>query len=268
MLAGFGAAGGHQGFTVFSRVRQDTVALVACNVVNACPLVEAGVGGAFIDVGLTVWASEAHATGANISAGHILAGASIHTRVGFTLIVVDVTVFTAPARVAQAFIAIDLVFTVTMDAGVAEALIDLGEAGGIMVTFWTHAGEAVDAIDARAAIVAGVDGTLVDIDVTHGTCVAGFTGTLVAIDFVDAGPRVTGIALAVINVDFTVDSCGALGAAADVGVLAVLAGASISARLAQTLVDVGLTQPAGVPRVAVTAEGGQAVDAGTIVARV
>lgn len=49
--------------------------------------------------------SEAHATGANVSAGHILAGASIHTWVGFTLVVVDVAVFTAPARVAQAFIA-------------------------------------------------------------------------------------------------------------------------------------------------------------------
>lgn len=39
------------------------------------------------------------------------------------------------------------------------------------------------------------------------TRVAGFAGTLVAIDLVDAGPIVTGIALAVVNVDFTVDSC-------------------------------------------------------------
>ncbi len=128
------------------------------------------------------------------------------------------------------------------------------------------------------------------------TCVAGFTGTFVAIDLVDAGPIVTGIAFAVVNVDFTVDSCqkiafsnlecqkkshvcisicmcvevtfGALGAAADVGVLSVLAGASVPARLAQTLVDVGLTQPAGVSGVAVATEGGQAVDAGTVVARV
>ncbi len=55
-----------------------------------------------------------------------------------------------------------------VDAGIAEALVDLGEAGGIMVTFWTRAGEAVDAIDTGATIVAGVDGTLVDVDVTHG----------------------------------------------------------------------------------------------------
>lgn len=61
-------------------------------------------------------------------------------------------------------------------------------------------------------------------------------------------------------------TCGALGADAEVGVLSVLAGASVSARLAQTFVDVGLTQPAGVSGLAVAAEGGQAVHAGTVVA--
>ena len=49
-------------------------------------------------------------------------------------------------------------------------------------------------------------------------------------------------------------TCGALGTAADVGVHPVLAGASVSARLAQTLIDVGLTQPARVSKVAVAAE--------------
>ncbi len=38
-----------------TRVRQDAVALVACHVVDARPLVEAGVGGTLIDVGLAVW---------------------------------------------------------------------------------------------------------------------------------------------------------------------------------------------------------------------
>ncbi len=68
------------------------------------------------------------------------------------------------------------------------------------------------------------------------------------------------------NSDNPVITCGALGAAADVGVLFVLAGASIPARLTKTLVDVGLAQTASVSRVAVAAEGGQAVDAGTVVA--
>jgi len=135
------------------------------------------------------------------------------------------------------------------------------------------------------------------------TRVAGLAGALVAVDLVDAGPVVTGVAFAVVDVDLAVDSCrgkklvkvflklqkhtmsdicvcvcvcvcgggvtgGALGAAAHVGVLSVLAGASVPARLAQALVDVGLAQPPGVAGAALAAEGGQAVDAGAVVARV
>lgn len=37
------------------------------------------------------------------------------------------------------------------------------------------------------------------------TCVARLTGALIAIDLVNTGPKVAGIALAVVNVDFTVD---------------------------------------------------------------
>lgn len=54
-----------------------------------------------------------------------------------------------------------------VDAGVAQALVDLGETSGVMVTIWTDAGEGVDAVNAGAAVVAGVDGTLIDVDVTH-----------------------------------------------------------------------------------------------------
>ena len=47
---------------------------------------------------------------------------------------------------------VDLVLTVTVDTRVAEALVDLREAGGVVVTFRTHAGEAVDAVDTGAAV--------------------------------------------------------------------------------------------------------------------
>lgn len=137
-----------------------------------------------------------------------------------------------------------------------------------MVTLRTHAGEAVDPVNAGAAVVTGVDGALVDVDVTHGPCEAGFTCTLITVDPIDARPRVTGVALAVVDVDLTVDPCGPLGAATDVGVLAVLAGAPVPAGLAQAFVDVGLTEPARVSGVAVAAEGGEAVDAGPVVTRV
>lgn len=63
-------------------------------------------------------------------------------------------------------------------------------------------------------------------------------------------------------------TCGAFGADAQVGVDPILAGAAVSARLAEALVDVGLAQSAGVSGVAVAAEGGQAVHAGAVVAGV
>lgn len=65
---------------------------------------------------------------------------------------------------------------------------------------------------------------------------------------------------------YVVTTCGAFGAVADVRILSVLAGASIPARLTQTLVNIGLAQPAGVSGSAVAAEGGQAVDARTVMA--
>lgn len=124
------------------------------------------------------------------------------------------------------------------------------------------------------------------------TCVSRFTGAFVAIDPVDAGSIFAKIILAVVNIDFTVDSwrkrdlsfsmnfmitnkyksaqmtsC-ALGTAADVGIRPVLACASVPAGLTQTLVDVGLAQPTGVSGCAVAAEGGQAVLAGAVVTRV
>lgn len=65
---------------------------------------------------------------------------------------------------------IDFVLTVAMDTRVAKALVDLGEAGGVMVTLWTLTGEAVDAINAGATVVTRVEGTFVKVDVTHGSC--------------------------------------------------------------------------------------------------
>lgn len=90
------------------------------------------------------------------------------------------------------------------------------------------------------------------------TCVARFTGTLVPIDLVNAGSIVAGIAFAIIDVHFAVDSwerkhfsqqnvhkrdvamahliffvtCSAFRAAANVGILTVLTGATVSAGLA------------------------------------
>ena len=54
-----------------------------------------------------------------------------------------------------------------MDAGVAATLVHLRQAGGVIVALWAQAGVAVDAVHTCAPVVTGVNGTIVDVDVTH-----------------------------------------------------------------------------------------------------
>lgn len=232
IFTGFGAAGCQQYLTVFTSVRQQTVALVSSHIVDAGALVEAGVGGTLVDVSLAVRSSEASSACAVVSAGHVLAGSPVHARVGLTLVVIDVTVGAAPAGVAGTFVAIDEVLASAVDAGVAATLVHLRQTGGVVVAFWAQAGKAVDAVDACAAVVTGVDGTLIDVDVTHCSCVAGLACTLVAIDFVDAPPVVAGFALTVVQVNLAIETCCAFGASTNIRVLPVLASATILAGLA------------------------------------
>lgn len=74
-----------------------------------------------------------------------------------------------------------------MDAGVTVALIDLGQARGIVVAFGAAAGEASDAILTGTPIVAGAACTLINVDVAHAPCVAWLAGTLVAVNLVQTG---------------------------------------------------------------------------------
>lgn len=195
-------------------------------------MVQTWVGGTFIDIGLAVGSSEASSAGADVSTDHVFTGASIHARVGLTLIIVYVTVFANPTRVTKTFISVDFIFAVTMDTRVAEALVDLGETCRITVSFRTHTGELIVAIDASAPIVARVDGTFINVYVAHGPGVTRLTSTFIAIDFVNTGPIVTRIAFTIINVDFTIYSSSAFGTVANVHIFSVLACASISAWLA------------------------------------
>lgn len=54
-----------------------------------------------------------------------------------------------------------------MDTGVAATLVHLRQAGGVVVALRAQAGEAIDAIDTSASVVTRVDGTFIDVDVTH-----------------------------------------------------------------------------------------------------
>lgn len=62
---------------------------------------------------------------------------------------------------------VDEILAAAVDTGVAATLVHLRQAGGVVVALWAQAGEAVDAVDTRATVVTRVDGTFIDVDVTH-----------------------------------------------------------------------------------------------------
>lgn len=89
--------------------------------------------------------------------------------------------------------------------------------------------------------MAGIDGTVINVDVTHSPCVAGLAGTFVAIDFVYASSIIAGLALTVIEVYFTVEACSSFGAGTNIRVLPVLTCSTILTWLADTFIYVCLT---------------------------
>lgn len=104
--------------------------------------------------------------------------------------------------------------------------------------------------------MAGIDGTVINVDVTHSPCVAWFASTLIAIDLVYASSIITGLALAVIKVYFTVEACGSFGAGTNIGVFPVLTCSAILTWLAEAFIYVCLTQAASITRTTIACKGG------------
>lgn len=184
VFAGAGGTWGQYHLTRGSCVGQRTVALVPGDIINAGPLVQAGVGGTFVDVGLAVRATEAFSAGAHVATCHVSAGATIDTRVRLTFVVVDITVCSTPPRGTVTLVPVEAIPAGPMDAGVTVALIDFRQACGVMVALRAAAGEARDAILTGTPIVAGAACTLINVDIAHASCIAWFAGTLVAINLV------------------------------------------------------------------------------------
>lgn len=105
----------------------------------------------------------------------------------------------------------------------------------------------------------GIDGTVINVDVTHSPCIAWLTGTLVAIDFVYASSIIAGMALTVIKVYFTVEACSSFGAGTNIGVFSVLTCSTILTRLAKAFIYVCLTQAASITRTTIASKGGQSI---------
>lgn len=56
--------------------------------------------------------------------------------------------------------------TAPMDAGIAQALVHLRVAAGVMGTFRAYAAETVHIVDARCTLAAGIGGTFINVHVT------------------------------------------------------------------------------------------------------
>lgn len=78
-----------------------------------------------------------------------------------------------PPAPAPSSLPVQPVVAFPVDAGIAVALIHFGQALGVMEALGAEAGEAIDAILARAPVVAGVAGALVNVDVAHAACERG-----------------------------------------------------------------------------------------------
>lgn len=93
-----------------------------------------------------------------------------------------------------------------MDAGIAQALIHLRVAAGVMGTFRAHAAETIHIIDARCALAAGIGGTLIDVNVTSLPCKSRRADTTVTTDAVHTHAMDTRVASTVIKINFTINS--------------------------------------------------------------
>lgn len=57
-----------------------------------------------------------------------------------------------------------------MDAGVAQALVHLREAAGVMGPLGAYTAETIHIVDARCTLATGIGGTLINVNVTSLPC--------------------------------------------------------------------------------------------------
>lgn len=76
--------------------------------------------------------------------------------------------------------------------------------------------EAIFPIHTGASLSTRAGCTFIDLHIAEGPCESRLTDTIVAVDAITANSKSTGVAGTVINVDFTVHTCGSRRTAAEV----------------------------------------------------
>ena len=88
-------------------------------------------------------------------------------------------------------------------ARVGVAVVDIGLAIDALKARGAIAGVAVDPVDARSSVDAGVSGAVIDVGFAIGAGVSGCAGTGVAVDAIVAGPTVlAGVGVTIVDVGF------------------------------------------------------------------
>lgn len=107
---------------------------------------------------------------APVSIHQIVTSSSILAWIRKTFIFVHFTVDSNPACIAEALVSTEAPSTVSMDAGIAQALIHLRVTAGVMGPLGAHTTETVHIIDARCTLATGIGGTLINVNVTSLPC--------------------------------------------------------------------------------------------------
>lgn len=155
-----------------------------------------------------------------------------------------------------------------MDAGIAQTLIHLGVAAGVMGPLWAKASETVHIIDTGRPLATGIGGTLIDVNVTSLSCESWGADTAVTVHSIHADTIDTGATSAVIEIDFTVNARRAGLAVALVAIHQVDAATLVQAGAAVTFIYLVTADGAHVPWVADTGVGINAILALTMMARI
>lgn len=105
-----------------------------------------------------------------VSIHQVVTGSSILAWIGKAFIFVHFTVDADPACITEALVSAEAPGTVPVDAGIAQALVHLREAAGVMGTLGAYTAKTIHIVDARCTLATGIGGTLVNVNVTSLPC--------------------------------------------------------------------------------------------------
>lgn len=213
----------------------------------------------FIDVDLTVQASVAGFALTGVAVMLVNTGAAVLTGTALALVFLRFTVFPNPAWLTLTGVAMLLLHTLSVNAGPVGAVVHPRQTQRAVGAGRTEALEPVHFVHTGSSAHAGVRRTLVYLYVTFDTCVSRSADTGELVDAVVTLAELTRIRGAVVFINLTVHSCGSLRAVALVGVDQVDAAAAVLAGVAVTLLHLDVADGAGVTRVTLAGESGDAV---------